>query len=101
MKFDKKSATYLVQSIEKTAKISKVRKTTRRLMLFPLVLFVFLAAAELSLSEEMDYLVPMGVVRLKNMLDAPDFILSDIEGDKWSLRDFKGKFVMLNFWATW
>ncbi len=70
-------------------------------MLFPLVLFVFLAAAELSFSEEADYLTPMGVVRLKKMLDAPDFNLSDLEGSKRSLGDFKGKFVMLNFWATW
>jgi len=43
----------------------------------------------------------MGVVRMKKMHDAPDFNLSDLEGSKRSLRDFKGKFVMLNFWATW
>jgi hypothetical protein len=103
MKFDKISIVYLIQNIGKTTRFSEVNKKTRLLILttFSLVMFIFLATAELSLSEEVDYLAPMGVVRLKTMLDAPDFILSDIEGDKWSLRDFKGKFVMLNFWATW
>ncbi len=101
MKFGKISPVSLLQSIGKAAKFSKVKKTTRLLILFSLVLFVFLAAAELSLSEKIDYLKPMGVVRLKEMLDAPAFNLPDLEGDKWSLNDFKGKFVMLNFWATW
>ncbi len=32
---------------------------------------------------------------------APDFTLVDLNGKKVSLADFKGKPVMLNFWATW
>lgn len=32
---------------------------------------------------------------------APDFTLSDLEGDQVSLSDFRGKTVLLNFWATW
>ncbi len=101
MKFDKISPAFLAQRIGKATKFSKVKKTTILLILFSLILFIFLAAAELSLSAEIDYLKPMGVVRLKKMLDAPAFNLPDLEGDKWSLGDFKGKFVMLNFWATW
>ncbi len=101
MKFGKISPASLLQSIGKAAKFSKVKKTTRLLIPFSLVIFIFLAAAELSLSEEIDYLKPMGVVRLKEMLDAPAFNLPDLEGSKRSLRDFKGKFIMLNFWATW
>jgi hypothetical protein len=101
MKFDKISQAYFIQRIGKTVKYQEVKKTTRLLILFSLVILIFLAAAELSLSEEVDYLKPMGVVRQNKMLDAPDFILSDLEGDKWSLDDFKGKFIMLNFWATW
>jgi len=101
MKFGKILPAYLIQRIGKAAKFLKVKKTIRLLIPFCLVLFIFLEAAELSLSEEVDHLAPMGVVRMKEMHDAPDFILSDLEGDKWSLDDFKGKFVMLNFWATW
>ncbi|HBB16288.1 MAG TPA: hypothetical protein DCZ97_04530 [Syntrophus sp. (in: bacteria)] len=43
----------------------------------------------------------MGVLKPNKTIDAPDFILSDLEGEKRSLREFQGKFVMLNFWATW
>ncbi|MBW1899253.1 MAG: redoxin domain-containing protein [Deltaproteobacteria bacterium] len=82
-------------------KFSEVKKITRLLIPFSLIIAIFLAATELSLSEEVDYLTPMGVVRMNKVLDSPDFFLSDLEGDKWSLDDFKGKFIMLNFWAAW
>src|SRR5215471_17519267 len=32
---------------------------------------------------------------------APDFSLTDIDGKKLNLADFKGKVVLLDFWATW
>jgi thiol-disulfide isomerase/thioredoxin len=32
---------------------------------------------------------------------APDFTLEDIDAKKISLKDYRGKVVMLNFWATW
>jgi peroxiredoxin len=32
---------------------------------------------------------------------APDFTLPDIDGRSISLADFKGKVVVVNFWATW
>jgi len=32
---------------------------------------------------------------------APDFELSDFEGDRHRLSDFRGQVVYLNFWATW
>jgi thiol-disulfide isomerase/thioredoxin len=32
---------------------------------------------------------------------APDFTLSTLEGEPVKLSDFKGKKVILNFWATW
>ena len=101
MRFDEISPAYLIQSIGKAAQFLEVNKKNRLIATFSLVIFIFLATAELSLGEEVDHLAPMGVVRLKKMLDAPDFNLSDLEGSKRKLLDFKGKFVMLNFWATW
>lgn len=34
-------------------------------------------------------------------MKAPIFELTDLDGNTVSLRDFRGKRVMLNFWATW
>lgn len=36
-----------------------------------------------------------------NAQTAPDFTLLDLNGNKVSLSDFRGKNVFLNFWATW
>ena len=32
---------------------------------------------------------------------APDFVLEDLSGNKVSLANYKGKAVLINFWATW
>lgn len=32
---------------------------------------------------------------------APNFILENLEGDRVSLQDYRGKIVLVNFWATW
>ena len=32
---------------------------------------------------------------------APDFDTVDMNGDVWSLSQFKGQVVFINFWATW
>ncbi len=33
--------------------------------------------------------------------DAPDFVLTDLQGHSVKLSDLRGKAVVLNFWATW
>ena len=30
-----------------------------------------------------------------------DFTLTDLQGKTWTLKDMKGKVVLVNFWATW
>jgi thiol-disulfide isomerase/thioredoxin len=34
-------------------------------------------------------------------IPAPDFTLEDIDAKKFSLKDYRGKVILLNFWATW
>ena len=43
----------------------------------------------------------MGVVPPRNEMPAPDFTLESLDGNTLSLQDFRGKTILLNFWATW
>ncbi|WP_212380951.1 TlpA family protein disulfide reductase [Alkaliphilus sp. B6464] len=33
--------------------------------------------------------------------EAPNFILRNLDGEEISLQDYRGKIVLINFWATW
>ncbi|MDM1543853.1 TlpA family protein disulfide reductase [Empedobacter sp. 189-2] len=37
----------------------------------------------------------------KELVKAPDFSLADINGKRFDLSDFKGKYVYIDIWATW
>jgi peroxiredoxin len=43
----------------------------------------------------------LGMHRSAEPAAAPDFTLPDLEGRPVQLREFRGKLVLLNFWATW
>lgn len=34
-------------------------------------------------------------------MPCPDFTLKDYRGKEWSLKDFSGKVLVIDFWATW
>ena len=42
-----------------------------------------------------------GASRLEVGAEAPEFALTDAEGVEWRLSDYKGKYVLLSFWASW
>jgi cytochrome oxidase Cu insertion factor (SCO1/SenC/PrrC family) len=53
-------------------------------------------AAELD-----EHMAKLGIVRFGDNINAPDFTLPTPDGSPVQLRDFRGKVVLLNFWATW
>jgi peroxiredoxin len=56
----------------------------------------------LSSSEIVDIgQVSADVKTLRDGQVAPDFVLKDAQGDDLRLSDYKGRVVLLNFWATW
>ena len=85
----------------KSIRKSKEMKVTRRVALYFFGLSLIFQTGELPLWGEEDHLEKYGVFRLNEKIDAPEFTLSDLTGRNRSLSEFQGKFIMLNFWATW
>jgi len=42
-----------------------------------------------------------GVEKFRVPVEAPDFILKELGGGKISLKELRGKIILLNFFATW
>ena len=68
-------------------------------LLFSSTAFFFLVANSALAHQEI--FKAMGVAPPRNEMPAPDFTLQTSNGNSVSLSDFKGKAVLLNFWATW
>jgi peroxiredoxin len=69
-----------------------------------LLAVVFLLASGASWAQAAgapDFKLIPKLQELKDRPAAPDFTLADAAGRKVSIRDFRGKVVFLNFWATW
>ncbi|MFQ5780527.1 MAG: TlpA disulfide reductase family protein [Nitrospiria bacterium] len=69
------------------------------LVLFPLVLLVETGCTDRKgLPEKENTPLKMGV---EVGLLAPDFSIENLKGGATSLTDYRGKVVLINFWATW
>lgn len=70
---------------------------------FLLICFLFLLTAMGPNLPESTSGGPVSPIDSDNLLNtrAPDFTLKDMTGKPMSLSSFKGKVVLLNFWATW
>jgi len=58
----------------------------------------------LSLWIGISFLLAAGAAVLRAQSEnvpAPDFVLKDLQGKDLKLADYKGKVLVLNFWATW
>ncbi len=48
-----------------------------------------------------DLFTILRIQKFEEPLVAPDFTLKDLKGNQVALKNFKGRVVFLNFWATW
>jgi cytochrome c biogenesis protein CcmG/thiol:disulfide interchange protein DsbE len=64
------------------------------------VVLIFLSFHFPTESEGNDLFQKIGVQPVKNK-EAPNFYLEGLNCKKVELKDFKGKVVFINFWATW
>ena len=67
----------------------------------PAALVAAAATILLSLACTNEIAVRAAVKADKDRRTAPNFSLKDVNGDKVQLSDYKGKVVLLDFWATW
>lgn len=80
---------------------SDVKKFVKRLMAsMPVFVFALLPNAGMA-QEAYDPDVKYASELLKSGVQAPDFVLKNPYGKTLKLSDFKGKYVVLDFWASW
>jgi thiol-disulfide isomerase/thioredoxin len=65
-------------------------KKNKRVPIFWITIFFFFVGVGLGWGAESE-----------NLKSAPDLKLTDINGNTFKLSDYKGKVVILNFWAVW
>ena len=84
--------------ISKDETQSMIKKTFYLKSLFLILILLVLH----SPAEGIDtLLLRAGIKPIKGSQTAPNFSLEDLNGKKVDLKQFRGKVVFLNFWATW
>ena len=62
---------------------------------------VSISSMSAQAQSKIDYKVIPNLEAMKEKMLTPDFSVLNAEGKKISLKDFRGKIVFLNFWASW
>ncbi len=72
--------------------------TMRRLLMAVFFLMIFMLWNTPIASAQF---TEAGVEKLRVAVDAPDLTLKELGGGKISLKELRGKIILLNFFATW
>lgn len=70
----------------------------KQILIFTLLLGFLLGGCSAVVPETT---APSTTAETQASVQAPDFTVYDVQGQAWQLSDFRGKPVVLNFWATW
>jgi thiol-disulfide isomerase/thioredoxin len=65
------------------------------------VVNLLLLAGSAAQADDTKLLRKFGLVTQSGFISAPDFTTQTLEGQEKGLDDFRGRLVLLNFWATW
>ncbi len=76
-------------------------KSKLRLAGFWIAALVLVGAVATTVLASQSTFENMGIVKPRIEKNAPGFSLQNIHGETVDLRDFRGKPILLNFWATW
>ena len=75
--------------------------TKKNLLLVLAAVALIAAAVEVDKRWMEKNAVKASLTKVGNLPDAPNFTLEDLQGNGVSLEQFRGKVVLVNFWATW
>ncbi len=64
-------------------------------------ILVILLLLRISMVSAQTQFVEAGVEKFRVPVEAPDFTLQEIGGGKVSLKELRGKIILLNFFASW
>jgi peroxiredoxin len=68
--------------------------------IMPVLILIFFLPV-FSYAADQELFDKVGVTKMEKEIKAVDFKVKSLDGGTYSLRDFRGKVVFLNFWATW
>jgi len=74
-----------------------VRLMKHRFTRMPAILLLLVLSAAAVAEEELSH----SFARIDPPRSVPDFTLPDMDGEPHALLDYRGKVVLINFWATW
>ncbi len=60
-----------------------------------------LDAKSREITSDQDLMAAMQITRVVQKVEAPDFVLQNLQGSSVRLSDLRGKVVLVNFWTTW
>jgi cytochrome oxidase Cu insertion factor (SCO1/SenC/PrrC family) len=66
-----------------------------------LCIFWLVGAAPQVLAADPEYFEALNLMYFSKPTVLPDLSLPDVDGKEVSLRAFRGKVILLNFWTTW